>query len=265
MPYRRLPNTDAARLRALKNAFTKGTDLSPIRLAFSQETLYELRLLLPKFESAVVSYKKNISLTNNRQHDFPSLMHKTRLYISHFIQVINMCIARGEMPDSVRAYFGLENYGTKIPRLQTGEDLIKWGEIIIKGENERIRSGMHPITNPTAAMVKVKYEQFVSAYYSKNLSRQSHTRMQSDIVALREEVDALILKLWNEIETFFGDMSDDVMRQHAAEYGVCYVFRKEESGYGRALPSGAPIGNAQPVMAAAEPKMQPQAVDMVLF
>ncbi|MBP5611656.1 MAG: hypothetical protein J6X20_02860 [Bacteroidales bacterium] len=265
MPYRRLPNTDAARLRALKNAFTKGTDLSPIRLAFSQETLYELRLLLPKFESAVVSYKKNVSLANDRQHNFPALMHKTRLYISHFIQVINMCIARGEMPDSVRAYFGLESYGTKIPRLQTGEDLIKWGEIIIKGENERIRSGMHPITNPTAAMVKVKYEQFVSAYYSKNLSRQSHTRMQSDIVALREEVDALILKLWNEIEAFFGDMSDDVMRQHAAEYGVSYVFRKEESGYGRALQSGAPIGNAQPVMAAAEPKMQPQAVDMVLF
>lgn len=261
MPYRRLPNTDAARVRALKKAFAKGTDLSPIRLAFSQNTLYKLRVLLPKFESAVVSYKKNVQITNTKQHDYPDLMHRTKLYISHFIQVLNMCIARGEMPENVRNYFGLESYGTKIPRLQTGEDIIKWGEAIIRGENDRVRSGMHPITNPTSAMVKVKYQQFVEAYYSKNLSRQSNNRMQNDIVSLREEVDSLILTLWNEVETYYADMSDDLMRQHAAEYGVTYVFRKEESGYCR--PGGVNLPDAKP--AEVRQKASVEAVELKLF
>ena len=261
MPYRRLPNTDAARVRALKKAFTKGTDLSPIRLAFSQNTLYQLRVLLPKFESAVMSYKKNVQITNTKQHDYPDLMHKTRLYISHFIQVLNMCIARGEMPESVRNYFGLETYGTKIPRLQTGEDIIKWGEAVIRGENDRVRSGMHPITNPTSAMVKVKFQQFVDAYYSKNLSRQSNNRMQNDIVSLREEVDALILTLWNEVEAYYADMSDDLMRQHAGEYGVVYVFRKEESGYRR--PGAGLPAEGKP--SAVHQKAPAEAVELRLF
>lgn len=36
MPYRRLPNTDAARLKALRNALTKGEEIPPFKLAFPQ-------------------------------------------------------------------------------------------------------------------------------------------------------------------------------------------------------------------------------------
>lgn len=50
MPYRRLPNTDKARVRALKAAVARGDICSLDKLAISLKTLFEARNFLAKFE-----------------------------------------------------------------------------------------------------------------------------------------------------------------------------------------------------------------------
>ena len=52
MPYRRLPNTDQARIRALKAAVVKGDVCNVYDLAVSLKTLGEARMFLAKFEAA---------------------------------------------------------------------------------------------------------------------------------------------------------------------------------------------------------------------
>ena len=52
MPYRRLPNTDQARIRALKSAVGKGDVYNVNELAISLNTLSEARNFLSKFEIA---------------------------------------------------------------------------------------------------------------------------------------------------------------------------------------------------------------------
>jgi len=47
MPYRRLPNTDSARIRAMKSALEKGKNLHPFKLAYSQATYVKLKTFLP--------------------------------------------------------------------------------------------------------------------------------------------------------------------------------------------------------------------------
>jgi len=46
MPYRRLPNTDSARIKALKAAYKKGKELPPFKLAFSQSTFVKVELFI---------------------------------------------------------------------------------------------------------------------------------------------------------------------------------------------------------------------------
>ena len=53
MPYRRLPNTDQARVRALKAAVEKGDVYNVRDLAISLKTLFEARNFLLKFGTAV--------------------------------------------------------------------------------------------------------------------------------------------------------------------------------------------------------------------
>ena len=49
MPYRRLPNTDAARIRAMKEALKLGKELPPFKLAYSGGTYVRLQAFLPSF------------------------------------------------------------------------------------------------------------------------------------------------------------------------------------------------------------------------
>ncbi|MDR3095436.1 MAG: hypothetical protein LBU62_12500 [Bacteroidales bacterium] len=228
MPYRRIPNTDEARLKALKVAFAKGKELPPFKLAFSQSTFNRIQGFLTTFESAVRLYKNTYSTTIVKNKEYPANFKKAKLYISHFIQVMNMAIARGEMTATVRTLFGIDENDSTVPVMHNETDLIRWGEQIISGERDRIRKGMSPITNPTIAVVKVRYEQFLEAYRAKEISKKSGSRIQNDVALLRTQADDIILNVWNEVEAYFGNLPDKEMRHNCAEYGVSYVFRKGE-------------------------------------
>ena len=54
MPYRRLPNTDQARVRALKAAVEKGEMYNVRDLAITLKTLFEARNFLHRFEAAQI-------------------------------------------------------------------------------------------------------------------------------------------------------------------------------------------------------------------
>ena len=56
MPYRRLPNTDQARIRALKAVVAKGDIYNVYDLAVSLKTLTDARNFLMKFEAAQAYY-----------------------------------------------------------------------------------------------------------------------------------------------------------------------------------------------------------------
>ena len=51
MPYRRLPNTDQARIRALKAVVVKGDTYNVYDLAVSLKTLTDARNFLMKFDT----------------------------------------------------------------------------------------------------------------------------------------------------------------------------------------------------------------------
>jgi hypothetical protein len=228
MPYRRLPNTDVARLKALKQAYQKGKELPPFKLAFSQTTFNKVQAFVPTFEGSVRLYKNTYAVTITKSREYPTNFKKAKLYISHFIQVMNMAIARGELHPNIRTFYGIEEDDSKVPEMNTETEVIKWGELVIAGETERLKKGMTPISNPTIAVVKVRFEQFMDAYRSKKVNQKNNIRILNDVIALRDKADEIILSVWNEVEKHFSDLPDDMMRDKAAEYGISYVYRRNE-------------------------------------
>ncbi|HEY4789275.1 MAG TPA: hypothetical protein VIH57_24665 [Bacteroidales bacterium] len=228
MPYRRLPNTDVARLRAFKIAYVKGKELPPFKLAYSQATFTKVQAFLPLFEHALLVHKSAFNNQVSKSRDYINALKKAKLYISHFIQVINMAIARGDMPSSVRSFYGLEEYDNKVPALNTEAEVIKWGESVIKGEAERIRKGMAPVTNPTIALVKVRFEDFKDTYNFQKTLQKNNNRTLQELAKLRDEADELVAKIWDEVEENYRELPDDLRREKAKEYGLIYVFRKNE-------------------------------------
>lgn len=230
MPYRRLPNTDAARIRALKASIRKGQNLEIDTIAFTFALKQKIEFFLPKFEVAIANSKGARTRQVENSQKFGENTKKARLYISHFIQVLNFCIARGELKPSARAFYGLDENDSKVPSLLTEQELLQWGEKIITGEQSRINSGGgNPIYCPSIALVKVNYENFKQNFsFQKGLQNNS-SRYSSEVAQFRDDADALILDVWNEVERYFEGVKDEEERRYMCEeYGLIYVFRRGE-------------------------------------
>ena len=230
MPYRRLPNTDSSRLKALTSAYNKGKELPPFKLAFSQSTYQKVQSFLNQFEHSMTLQKHAYSTQIQKNKEYINTLRKVKLYISHFIQVMNLAISRDELPESTRAYYKLDSHDKKVPLLNTEAEIIQWGQNIIDGETNRIREGKTPITNPTIALVRVKYEQFLEAYNHQKTLQKNTAREQKKLSELRTIADDIIVNIWNEVEETFNDLPEDLRRDKAKEYGLIYVYRKNEIG-----------------------------------
>jgi len=108
--------------------------------------------------------------------------------------------------------------------------LLEWGHKLIEGEKERRNANLTPIANPTIAVVKVFFDKFVDVYNMQSSLKKRCQRAQSDINEKRQMVDQVIQQLWNEVEDTFKELPEELRREKASEYGIVYVYRKNEMG-----------------------------------
>ncbi len=228
MPYRRLPNTDSARLRAMKAALEKGKSIHPFELAYSQSLYVKLKSFFPAFETAVKEQRIALQIQAANNKKFLKLAKKAQMYISHFIQVLNLAILREELPEKIRPLYGLKLKDKKVPSLASEEEIITVGKKIIEGEEIRTRQGGTPLLNPKIAMVKLHFERFLDAYHHQKILKENSARAHDKVAKLRIETDKLILEIWNEVEEHFNKFEAQTKRNYCQKYGLVYIYRKNE-------------------------------------
>lgn len=229
MPYRRLPNTDKARLRALNTAQNKGDILDMFDLAYSQKLLYDIQGFLPRFERALYEYQMGLNRQVKSNQGYQEKLKKARLYISHYIQALNMAVMRGEIKASDREFLGLEPGIKSVPCLNTEQSILDWGKQVVDGDMERIAAGGMPIYCPSMANVKVHFERFKEAYGNQKFLKNNTSRLLDNISELRIIGDEIILNIWNAVEKKYLNIVDVEKRLDACrEYGIIYYYRKGE-------------------------------------
>ena len=203
MPYRRLPNTDQARIRAMEKLLEKVGMISVSEMAVSLNTISKIRGLLNRFRRLSEYYKDCFDNQSKASRKHQENTKLARLYISHFIQVLNLAALRMEIKPAQKNYYGLQPNVHNVPDLISETALMEWGEKIIVGEMKRTSEGGIPIYNPTIAKVKVRYDIFVeSNERQKNLQRLTAESLE-DVTLMRPQVDELILDAWNQIEDYY--------------------------------------------------------------
>lgn len=225
MPYRRLPNTDAARIRSLSAAIAK-------KRADSNEvftgSIPKMELTLKNFEGAQVHYQKSLETQVIASKKFQKLTKDARLYVSHFIQVLNMCIQRSELKSSVKKHYKLDPTDFTVPDLNSIEAILEIGNNIILGEEKRISEGGAPIYNPAIARVKVAYSIFKEAHISQKQYQNITQRCQTELSEQRVEIDKLLKQIWDQTEEYFKDLPYEQHLKKCQEYGMIYYYRKGE-------------------------------------
>ena len=228
MPYRRLPKTDQTRLKALQAAVNSASEADFGQQVIPYHLLTEAQRLLMNFENQVQQYQSNRLTKVNANKKYRHDVQQARMYISHFIQVLNMSVMRGEIKKEHKKLYKLDPDSQILPDLYTDEDLLLWGANIIEGEAARQRMGGFPLYNPSINKVKVFYDIFKEQQFSQNMHRRNNARAVTDMTELRQLTDALILEIWNLVEEKYQNLLPYERLQACKKYGVIYYYRKGE-------------------------------------
>ena len=228
MPYRRLPKRDQARVRALKAAVEKGDVYNVRDLAISLKTLFEARNFLQRFEAAQIYYTQCYENQSRASRKHQANVKTARLYISHFIQVLNLAVLRDEIKAVHKKLYDLPDANV-VPDLLSEASLVEWGKKIIEGEQRRTGQGGIPIYNPTIARVKVHYDIFLDSYERQKNYQALTNRSLDELSSMRERADELILDIWNQVEAKYQDDTPNEDRlDKCRDYGLIYYYRSSE-------------------------------------
>lgn len=228
MPYRRLPNTDQARLKALKMAVQQAGKAAFNQQVISFKTINEAKNFLLQFEGRLTQYHQTVENRVNAAKLYRQMQANARMYISHFIQVLNLAVIRGDIKKEQKEFYKLDINAHTVPDLSTDAALLEWGQNIIQGENERTRRGGFPIYNPTIAKVQVHYDLFKEYQGTQKLHQSTALRNWEELNALREKADEIILDIWNQVEEHYALCKPYERLCNCEAYGLIYYYRKGE-------------------------------------
>lgn len=111
-------------------------------------TISKIRGLLNRFRRLSEYYKDCFDNQSKASRKHQENTKLARLYISHFIQVLNLAALRMEIKPAQKNYYGLQPNVHNVPDLISETALMEWGEKIIVGEMKRTSEGGIPIYNP---------------------------------------------------------------------------------------------------------------------
>ncbi|MFV0554949.1 MAG: hypothetical protein ACK5LR_09615 [Mangrovibacterium sp.] len=228
MPYRRLPTTDKAILRALEAALAVGKTTIQQNLAYQYNSLLDLQTIHAEFSAAYVKLNRAKADQYSKSKSYNLLFNKARLFVSHFLQVLNMSIAREELKPEVRALFELEEGEKSLPSLLKEEEVLLWGQRVIDGEARRLSQGGIAQQNPSAAMLRVYVEQLDSAYRQRKKLQRQTEEAAAVVNGIRDKANEVVLQVWNQVEKKFEHLPEEKRRQEASRYGVVYIYRPSE-------------------------------------
>lgn len=210
----------------MKAAVTKSDKDDVYAMPVSLKTLTEARNFLTKFEAAQAYYTECYRQQAQNGHKHQAYVKTARLYISHFIQVLDLAVIRAEIRTAHKDYYGLPRNSHNVPDLTSEAALVEWGRKIIEGESKRTAQGGTPIYNPTIAKVRVHYDIFLSSYEKQKNLQNLTTRSLEALASMRGEADRIILDIWNQVEKHFADVTPNEKRlERCREYGLIYYYR----------------------------------------
>ena len=229
MPYRRLPKTDIARIRTLKTVAEMEEQYGFRNVPLSYNLLNRAKTQLSLFEHHQAMYIDNCKKwqTNNAKYRLAQQNIKT--YISHFIQVYNMAVVRGEFKKDGRNYYNLSLDTNALPDLNSEDNLLLWGQNLIEGERQRVSQGGAPMSNPTIASVRIHYEIFKDARTEQQFLRIAIDRTRENFNIERAKTDQLIKEIWDEIESFFSQLPPEEKIEECKKCGIIYYNRSNEN------------------------------------
>ncbi len=234
MPNRRLPNSTPAVLRTFQTAHDTWL-LTPVasERAITPEQFAQLDLTVPtSLFSRLKQEASQIDLALAAQaplsSDLAVKVARLTVFVSHFHQVLDLGVARGDFAVGARTFHGRDITATTLPDLTTYIAVAEAAQKIVAGEAARAAAegaGFKAMALPSALEVGSVLAVYQGAASASQAAQTKTDDEREDVSQLYPEAQALAVDLCDTVEFFYRkDPSDGSRRTKCQRWGVVYLF-----------------------------------------
>lgn len=232
MPGRSLPNSDAQRTSAFDTAFNKWAATPAGQRAFSTDQYNALVAQRTPWKTTAGAASAALFAQTNATKAAEDAGQKLEQLISHFFQVFNLGVSRGDFNASARAFYNLDISNAVAPMAASQADRQTWSQNVIAGEAARQNAegaAYKPMALPAAADVAAAQVFYTAALGTASTAKDAFDLAQEAVQGLRPAADGCIKDLWDTIEFTYRHDDPPSLRRKAREWGVVYVTRPGET------------------------------------
>lgn len=220
---RQLPRSDEGRDKAITKAKAKNDSIPVANRFLTAPTQTRLNAIYTAIKAALLARAAALANQSTSTGGTTTAHALAKMFISHFLQVFNLGVKRSVYPAAHRAFYQLDVNSDAVPPLGTETEITLWGERLRTGDPLRVAAGGAAMANPAIAEVNAEVAAFNTENDAQSALKDAYDIAQQDVENLRPEGDAVIKKVWDEVETFYNEEEPASKRRKAREWGVVYV------------------------------------------
>jgi hypothetical protein len=220
---RDLPETNEARHKALHLADNKRLSVPPAQNPLTANTTTRLINVLADYNSKTLAINTARTAYRSGTPGKGTAGDTLRLFISHFIQVFNLGVARGKYPAAHRSSYELPVDSSALPDLSKDSDLLMWANNLITGDALRLAAGGLPMANPDISEVQAALTVFHPLFTNQSTLKDAYDNTQEALDGIIPEIDKVIRKIWDELEAHYNEETPESRRENMREWGVVYI------------------------------------------
>ncbi len=220
---RSLPQTNPSRLAAIKAGKTM-LDSDLATTIISAATKSRLNAIHTNYIAKYLA--RNVAKAIRQQATV--LKDETQAtaitWISHFFQALFNAIKRHVVGynNTDKVFYDIEANSNLTPVMKSEPQVVAAGDQMVNGETARIANGGTALPFPTMVESKTKFDDFKAKSLLQTQKGILLDTAQEQYDALNTEADGTILKLWDEVETFYNEEEPESKRANARDWGVIY-------------------------------------------
>lgn len=240
MPSRRNTRTDAERTSALTILDQQCSATPAAKRPFPDALFQQLAPLKTEWDRVTTAVAAALGRQAGATARTTAAAALLDLLISHFFQVFNLGVARGEFRAADRTLYHLDAKGGRLPRVRSHAARRRWAENIVDGEAARQRAtgeAFVPMSLPSAAQVAAALATYQEAYDTASTARTAYDLAQEAVAAQRPGANAYLREVWDEIEHTHRHEDAPSRRRKCRLWGVNYISRRGEPAEPDPLPA----------------------------
>lgn len=223
MPIRQLPRTNQQRLAAMQTIKYRLEGPLPFGHPFREATVAQLTHLLPVYSALIKAQREAQSQQVAATLRLIGLRRSARVWVTQGYASIVSAVVRGTFKPAVLNFYDRPLHAKGAPRMKSDADILAAATWLESGEAARVAAGGQPIAFPSVVEIMEHANAFKEANLQQGKLKVDNADAQKAVATANKEMDRLILRLWNEIETAYNVGNAPSMRRKAREWGVVYV------------------------------------------